>query len=75
MPKITDQIRGVAIALNLTPYGISQMIAAETDPTTPERKRIEKRWQRWTQGEGLGTLKALEVDLKALGYSLKIEKQ
>lgn len=75
MPSITDQIRSIPIALNLTPYGISQSIAAETDPSTPERKRIEKRWQRWSQGEGLGTLKSLESDLNALGYSLKIEKQ
>jgi hypothetical protein len=75
MPNITDQIRGVPIALNLTPYGISQMIAAETDPTTPERKRIEKRWQRWTQGDGLGTLKNLEADLNALGYRITIERE
>jgi hypothetical protein len=73
-PTITAQIQGLAIALNLTPYGISQRIAAETDPTKQERMACEKRWQMWLKGENLKRLETLESDLAALGYSLKVEK-
>jgi len=73
-PTITAQIQGVAIALNLTPYGISQHIAAETDPTEQGRMACEKRWQKWVKGENLKRLETLEADLNALGYRLKVEK-
>ena len=71
--KIVDQIKGLAIAKELTAYGISMLIAAETDPTESERQAIEKRWQRWLKGESLKTLEDLEADLEVLGYALKIE--
>lgn len=74
MSSITQQIQGVAIALGLTPYGISQRIAAETDPTKRERMATEKRWQAWVKGENLKRLETLEADLNALGYSIRIEK-
>jgi len=73
VPNILSQIRGVATSLNLTPYGISQMIAAKTDPTSRERMATEKRWQGWLKGEGLRTLTKLEADLEALGYTIEIK--
>lgn len=72
MPSISAQLRGVANALNLTPYGISQRIAAETDPTPQERMACEKRWQLWLKGQNLKRLEVLEADLKALGYKITI---
>ena len=71
---ITQQIQGVALTLGLTPYGIAQFIAAETDPTTQEHMACEKRWQAWVKGQNLKRLETLEADLNALGYSIKIEK-
>ena len=75
MPNILAQLQGVAQSLGLTPYGISQVIAAETDLTNRERMACEKRWQSWLKGEGLRTLIKLEADLNALGYSLEIKKR
>ena len=75
MDSIYTQIQKVATSLNLTAYGISQFIAAETDPTNRERMACEKRWQSWLKGEGLRTLIKLEADLDALGYSIEIKKR
>ncbi len=74
-PTIAAQLQSVATSLNLTPYGISHHIAAETEPTQQERMACEKRWQQWLKGRNLKRLETLESDLQALGYSLKIEKQ
>ena len=73
--NILTQLQGVVTSLNLTPYGISQVIAAETDPSNRERMACEKRWQSWLKGEGLRTLIKLESDLNALGYNLEIKKR
>lgn len=74
MSIIAQQIKALVDELGLTPYGISLAVSAETDPSAAERKRIEKRWQRWIKGEGLKTLADLENDLKVLGYELRIVK-
>lgn len=75
MTKIQSQLQGVAHSLNLTPYGISYAIAAETDSTKQERMATEKRWQQWLKGEGLRTLTKLESDLYALGYEIEIKRK
>ena len=74
-PNITEQIKGLSIHLELTPYGIAQHISAETDPTNRERMACEKRWQGYVKGQGLKQLQKLEGDLNALGYKITIEKQ
>jgi hypothetical protein len=73
-PTITAQIQCIPAALGLTPYGIAQFIAAETDPTERERMACEKRWQMWAKGKNLKRLEVLEADLNALGYRVTIEK-
>jgi len=72
-PPLTDQLKGVAIALNLTPYGIGHLIAAETGCTNRERMACEKRWQGYTKGRGLRQLSQIEADLLALGYTIQIK--
>jgi len=74
-PEITAQVKSVATALNLTPYGISHAIAAETDCTERERMACEKRWQGYTKGRGLRQLSQIEADLLALGYTIQIKKE
>ena len=73
MPNIIDQIQQVGRECG-TAYAISQLVAAETDPTLKDRHRCEGRWQRWLDRRGLKTLSLLEEDLKRLGYQLTIEK-
>lgn len=70
--NVKDQLAVVSEELKLTPYGISQKITGEANPTSPQRRRVEVRWQRWLSGEGLKTLTDLEADLNALGYELVI---
>lgn len=70
--SIQSQIQRVVAECG-SAYRISQMIAAETDPTNRQRMACEKRWQKWPQGQGLKTLTLLEQDLAHLGYVLKIE--
>lgn len=73
MPNILDQVQSVGRECG-TAYAISQLIAAETDPTVKKRQGCERRWQRWLNREGLKTLSLLEADLADLGYQIKIEK-
>ena len=73
MPGIVLQLQNVADALNLTPYGISHLIAAESQCTKRERMACEKRWQGYLKGEGLKQLSQIEADLLALGYTIEIK--
>ena len=71
MPSLTQQLQQWAASQHLTPYRISQLIAAETDPTNAERKRIEQRWFRVLKGENF-RLQDVELDLATLGVSLRL---
>ena len=70
-PTLTQQLQQWAASQNLTPYRISQMIAAETNPTNAERKRIEQRWFRVLNGKNF-RLQDVESDLALLGVSLRL---
>jgi hypothetical protein len=73
-PAIAAQIQAIPATLSLTPYGISHLVAAETDYTERERMACEKRWQQWGKGRNLKRLETLESDLNALGYGIKISR-
>lgn len=72
-PSLSIQLIQFARRLNLTAYGISMLVAAETDPTKKQRQSCEKRWQRVLGGENF-RVKDVEKDLNALGYRLRVEK-
>lgn len=73
LANIITQIQGVATALGLTPYGISQrIVAGAKEPTPQQRMAAEKRWQTWLKGEGLRTMVKLEEDLAELGKEIVI---
>lgn len=79
MNSIVDQIKAIARSHG-TAYRISQVIAAETDPDKSTRMAIEKRWQKWGNGQNLERLKLLEDDLANLcdehgnGYEIVIRR-
>jgi len=68
---LTQQLQAWAAAQNLTPYRISQLISAETDPTETERKRIEQRWFRVLRGDNF-RLQDVESDLAWLKVHLQL---
>ena len=68
---LSSQLQAWAAAQSLTPYRISQMISAETDPTETERKRIEQRWFRVLRGDNF-RLQDVESDLAWLGVHLQL---
>lgn len=71
---LSSQLQAWAAAQNLTPYRISQMISAETDPTETERKRIEQRWFRVLRGDNF-RIQDVEKDLDWLGVHLCLIQQ
>jgi hypothetical protein len=70
--NVKDQLGVVAEELKLTAYGISQKITGNAGVSSPQRRRVEVRWQRWLNGDGLKTIENLEADLSALGYELRV---
>lgn len=71
MAKLSTQLINLVGELNLTAYGISQLIAAETDCSEQERKAIMRRWHRVLAGDNF-RLQDIEKDLDHLGYGLRI---
>ncbi len=69
---VHDQLKVVAEELGLVAYGISQKVTGDAAINSPQRRRVEVRWQRWLNGEGLKTIENLEADLSALGYELRV---
>lgn len=67
---ITEKLRQIFDCEGLTIYGASQLIGADTDEPI---KVIHQRLSRWFSDEP-STLKHLEATVKALGYTIKIEK-
>lgn len=75
MPKFHDILTGWNIReQNLTAWGLSQKIAAESDPEEHQRRATQERWQRWLRGDALSTIEKMQTDLQTLGYTLKIEQ-
>ena len=70
---IRQKIRDLVFSLNLTPYGLSRLIAAENGFTKTQRQRCEKHWQRILSDRGI-SVAALEEELQNLGYRLTLEK-
>lgn len=64
-------LRKVLDELNLTPYGVAQIIGAETDESIIT---IQMRWSRWLK-KTPGSIATLERDLAALGYRIEIKKK
>lgn len=68
MSKFQQQIQRI-VKEHGTGYAISQIIAAETEE---ERRKIQKRWERWPNGYGLETIKLIEQDLASIGDGYEI---
>ncbi|MEM9116868.1 MAG: hypothetical protein AAGD09_03185 [Cyanobacteria bacterium P01_F01_bin.56] len=71
MHSLSEQLQQWATGQNLNPYRITQLIAAETDPTNREFKRIQKRWERVLNGENF-RVQDIEADMELLGLKLRL---
>lgn len=68
--KFSNQLQDILNTSNLTEYGFSQLVGAETDEPI---QSIQGRLNRWLTQPPVDWQK-IERDLNALGYVVKIEK-
>jgi hypothetical protein len=71
MPNLPETLQSILDDQNLTIYGASQIIGAETDEPI---KTIHRRLSEWLRKTPL-SWSAIEVALNALGYEIVIVKK